>query len=516
MSYVQPDTNIRLLTGIPLDKNYRNTLFWYNASSQQSYFSGKTKYSLTGYSFQRVTNGVLRVGLNSEKLYNCNYMMFQNTAFGNRWFYAFIDSVDYINNITSEIHFTLDVMQTWFFDYTQNYCFVERNHSSSDKIGDNIVAEPVNLGEYVYNNDYYSLGDLSDYIIVVSICDMTKMRSNMYEGIFGASTLYLYHATQAGRDAIRDKIADYEESPDSILSVYMMPTAFYDDFDDGDRMGYGEYARTISVKADAISKGDSLDGYTPKNAKMYTYPYNFWSVDNAAGSSLSLRYEFFTDLKPKGVILGTVTQPVQAMFRPVGYKNTGAFDYAESITLDNYPICSWSVDSYNAWVAQNGVSMATNMLGGAGSAAFAGAAVGGVLGAGVGAAGSLIASAISAGSSAYKASIAADIVKGNPASGNINVAHRTQQFYGGRMSVTSDYAKSIDQFFTMFGYAQNKVMKPVRDARPEWTYVKTAGCSIGGSLPADDETRICSVYDNGVTFWKTPEHVGNYGLDNTV
>ena len=124
--YIQPQTNIKLLHNVPLDTTYDHTIYFESASAQTSYFSGLVKYNLTNYSYQRVKKGVARVGVKSDNLYDCNYMMFQNSAFGTKWFYAFITSVEYVNNETSDVFFEMDVMQTWFFDFELEHCFVER------------------------------------------------------------------------------------------------------------------------------------------------------------------------------------------------------------------------------------------------------------------------------------------------------------------------------------------------------------------------------------------------------
>jgi hypothetical protein len=76
-------------------------------------------------------------------------MMFQNTAFGNKWFYAFIKGVEYINNSATEVEYEIDVMQTWYFDYDVGESFVEREHSETDDVGDNIVPENVETGELI-------------------------------------------------------------------------------------------------------------------------------------------------------------------------------------------------------------------------------------------------------------------------------------------------------------------------------------------------------------------------------
>ncbi|MBD8921869.1 hypothetical protein EGR52_00275, partial [bacterium] len=70
----------------------------------------------------------------------------------------------------------------------------------------------------------------------------------------------------------------------------------------------------------AISTNDTLNGYKPKNNKLYTYPYNFYHVDNGGSASLSLRYEFFDSLQPVISIDCNVTQPITVSARPAGYK----------------------------------------------------------------------------------------------------------------------------------------------------------------------------------------------------
>jgi hypothetical protein len=74
----------------------------------------------------------------------------------------------------------------------------------------------------------------------------------------------------------------------------------------------------------------------------------------------------------------------------------------------------------------------------------------------------------------------------------------------------------IDDFFTMYGYAVRRCKIPNRSSRPHWNYVKTIGCCITGSVPADDMRKICSIYDAGITFWKNGNEVGNYSLNNSL
>ena len=150
--YIQPETNIRILRNEPLDTTYENTIHFNGTKEQYNYFVSLEKYNLTRYTYQRVKRGVCRVGIKADNLFDCNYMMFQNTAYGNKWFYAFITSVEFVNNECAEIAFTIDVMQTWYFDYRVWESFVVREHSASDNIGDNLLDDNLELGEYFIDN----------------------------------------------------------------------------------------------------------------------------------------------------------------------------------------------------------------------------------------------------------------------------------------------------------------------------------------------------------------------------
>lgn len=53
-------------------------------------------------------------------------MMYQNTHYSNKWFYAFILGMEYVNDNMTRIVITTDPFQTWQFDITFMQSFVER------------------------------------------------------------------------------------------------------------------------------------------------------------------------------------------------------------------------------------------------------------------------------------------------------------------------------------------------------------------------------------------------------
>lgn len=513
--YIEPNSNIRILKDVPLDKTFDHTIYFRNASAQATYFMGLQKYNLNNYTYQRVKRGYARVGIKADNLYDCNYMMFQNTSYGNKWFYAFITSVEYLNNECSQIEFEIDVMQTWFFDYSLDQCFVEREHSVTDKIGDNIAPESLATGEYVFNEYTPMIENMGDICIIVAIVDVSGESSvvdgKIYDGIYGGATLWVYGVDKF--NAINQKLTEYVQKPEAVVGMYVMPKEFLPngEIPENNKMVNNDKAVNELHLDKAISTNDTLNGYKPKNNKLYTYPYNFYHVDNGGSASLSLRYEFFDSLQPVISIDCNVTQPITVSARPAGYKGTTELN-TEIITLTNYPLCSWNVDTYSAWVAQNSVLMASGI-----GSALGGIAIGGLMG-GVGGATSGTLSAISTITNLltqdYQASIKADMIKGN-AQGSLNVSAKKQQFYRGRLSVTSEYAKIIDDYFTRYGYSTKRLKVPNRNSRPHWNYVKTVGCTVTGSIPSDDMRLICSIYDNGITFWKNGSEIGNYSLDNS-
>lgn len=149
---IVPNSTIILLSGVPLDNTYSDTLYFTTPALQSSHFqtsSAYTRHTYSNQSYQRVGKGVARVDDTADNLYNVNYMMFQNTAYGSKWFYAFVTSVEYVNNTTTDIYFELDVLQTYHFDYELEPCFVERETPETDELYENLQAEPVSVGDIV-------------------------------------------------------------------------------------------------------------------------------------------------------------------------------------------------------------------------------------------------------------------------------------------------------------------------------------------------------------------------------
>lgn len=524
MAYITPDTDIYFLEGVPLDNTYTNTLYFSDVAKQTAYFQGKKKLTLDGYSYQRATSNELKVGVATAKLYTCNYMMFRNTAYSSKWFYAFILNVEYVNDGTTLVTYEIDEIQSWLFDFTVKG-WVSREHPATDNIGDNILPEPVDVGEYVFHSYIPISGTGSaqtdkSYCVAVYVDNDGNNATYLPPFVTGCKMRIFDISTGAGMTALNSLVDAYIASPDSIVSMYMIPDMALPvgvpeqhPFTNGyiDIESIAPYKGKTETFGKLLKSWD-IDGYKPKNAKLFTYPFNYYHVDNSNGESLKLRYEFFTDLTPKLRVEGVTLSPATIICRPTDYKNVeeGGTNHAslntESLTLSNYPQASWSTDTYRAWIAQTAIPTSAKL-----ATDLVGMVVNPV--SGVSNALSDVASTLSQG---YSASIAADVCRGSTNNGNVNFAVGKMGFYHGRCTITANYAKMIDKFFDRFGYNVSRTGTPLTHSRPHWNYVQMVNCDIVGSIPANAVTVIVNAHNSGITYWKNPSEVGNYALDNSV
>jgi len=159
LAYIEPKSTIYLIEGCPCDRSYNNTLYFENKREQWLYMRNHATHTFTDQYYQRYERGYLRINENAENLYEVNYMAFSNDRTFNpagvptnnqKIFYCFVDNIEYINENCTEIHYTIDIMQTYFFDYQLGYCMVDREHTLTDNLFENLVPEPVTCTEFEY------------------------------------------------------------------------------------------------------------------------------------------------------------------------------------------------------------------------------------------------------------------------------------------------------------------------------------------------------------------------------
>lgn len=515
--YIEPNSYIRLMKNIPLDNTYTDTLFFTSRANQLNYFRNNTTgMNFTAQSYQRVIRDGLRyirLQVNAENIYDYNYLMFQNTAFGNRWFFAFINNIEYINNNTSEINFELDVMQTWLFDVTLGASYVEREHFSEDTVGMNIQPEPIEIGP-IQCNAVTTTGWFDDLYIVLATTTSSQ-NHGLVGGMYGAVDYSYAELSSAGSALMQARINTLVESNkmDSIVAVFIMPAKFIPS--SGGGSGDLPWSSVPQSRSISIPRPTTCGNYTPRNKKLLTAPYTFLCVDTL-NDARNYRFEWSRDANNISfTAIGSITPDPAITFYPTNYNGawtnlvqTVGKNPTESVTLRGFPQCAIAIDAYKAWLAQGAVSDGLNVMQ---SAITAGAGVvsGYVPMAMHGATG--IMQGINNAVVAATAGARPRGVQG----GDPDVVSGQKEAYFKFMSVTEEYAEIIDDYFDRYGYACNQLKIPNRNARAHWTYCKTHDCNLEGSAPADDLKKMKSIYDNGITWWNNPSEVGHYELLNT-
>ena len=118
--------------------------------------------------------------------------------------------------------------------------------------------------------------------------------------------------------------------------------------------------------------------------------------------------------------------------------------------------------------------------------------------------------------SVYQHSLIPDSVSGNVNCGDVNFTLGLTNLEFKRMSIKEEYARIIDNYFSMFGYKVNRVKVPNITGRSNWNYVKTIDCNFDGDIPQTDLNIIKTMFNNGVTLWHNPTTMYNYGNSNNI
>ena len=547
MTAIAPQSDVILLK-VPLEIDNNNQLTFANATAQYNYFSSLPKLAFDNFTYQR-KDGVLRIPALIDDIISYNYVMYRNEGFSNKWFYAYIDKMEYLNDGVTAVSISTDTFQTWQFDLTYKRTFVEREHVNDDTAGLHTVPESLELGEMVQNSSttfepnktVKTSGNTetltNKYMIVFQVSelpagsygiDKPHQYNSVYSGLF-----YFGVKTAADATSIIYKYSA-ESKSDAIVAIFIAPTSFFNgcQFSNintpyGNVVAYYPVDSTgVSSMSDnnfSISRPTTLNGYTPKNKKLLTYPFSYIMIDNNAGTCITERYEnFSTSSAPSYYMAGSLGQGCSIKLTPIGYKgqSANAENYQEGIAAMKYPICGWATDYYTNWLTQNAVNIpltTTQALAGAALGTMAGVATGGMAGI-IGMGGALLSAQGQINNlinEDYKASLVPDQAHGNSNCCDVNVAWN-QCFTVKCMSIKSEFAQIIDDYFSAYGYKISRVKLPNVTGRRNWNYVKTIGCYIQADIPQEDLQTIKDMFDRGVTFWHNASTFGDYSQNNDI
>lgn len=353
--YIVPNTTIYILNNIPLNKSYEHTVYYPDKDAQAQAFMAYKKYTLTDYSYQRSQLGTIRVALKYEQLIDCNYLMFKNTNYENKWFYAFITGIGYVSNDVTDVYYDLDVMQTWCYDYTFGKTFVERHHDAYDRLYGNTVPEGLELGsEYrLIQGKSYSYANPLAWVIIATqtVKDESAYQiSGIITGVY--SGLRVYYIEDIGElTRIIGKFIN-EGLEDAIVAFYQVPKI--------------DKYHMSDIQTDEITFTQQMNlgnGYKPRNKKLFSYPYSFLEVYNTLGTSVELKFDQFENLGASTVtfkVEKVIFPQANVVITPKWYRGY-LWDYEYSSVYGLFPTCAFAGDAFKVWWAQNKNSYLASM-----------------------------------------------------------------------------------------------------------------------------------------------------------
>lgn len=555
----QPSTSIYIGT-VPFDSSYRHVYYIPDRQQQESYFLSCCPNELrrNDYTYQRLQNAVV-VPFNAEELYGCNYCMYKNANYGNRWFYSFIADIEYVSENSSRLYLKLDIFQTWFPDCEVPACNVEREHVNDDSIGAHIRDEGFSVGEMKVQYSVYDY--LTLWLAVASAAEplndgtYVNVAGDNYQHLpSGTSVTVFDPVTQMGEFKRFMNMLSDNGQQDAVSAVYMIPAVIVPGVSSKENGVGGAW-----VDASKGTRYDNLeydmgmthlDGYAPKNNKMLCYPFEYVEVSNMGGQVQQLRMEF---MRTKGILeltrSGGTDVNSRCVYYPRGYNGIDWF-YEGVVTLPPYPTCNWV---YQSWANIEGSYRMTGSVDvpniqSSGTAPFSPALIPeGNQGFGFESKpydintltqGKPVESLIQSIGQVFSADIGTGIVntamsqykvqaelsklqrtpnttRGGTNSSAVMVNTETYGMVARKYVCRAEIAKQVDDYFSTYGYLVSETKKPNITGRRSWNYVKTNACNVRGKVPPSVLQAFNSMLDGGITFWHTPD-VGNYALDNSI
>lgn len=547
MSAVTPSSDLYLLK-CPLEMDNLHQLNFASATAQHNYFAGlpkKLNIDDDDYSYIR-QDSVLRIGAHIDTLLQYNYVMYRNDNYSDKWFYAFITDMEYLNDNCTAVTIKTDTWQTWQFDLTFKKCFVEREHTNSDIVGEHTVPEGIEYGEYICtNHSYWSYGTMSDNLMVafqvtkvdlgnnnVAPTGVTRVYGGVPQGcyIFGVPLNDEYIGEMSSIVGLYDAAGQ----GNAIVSMFISPTTVAGWTS---KKGTGAFANLNTYVPDEswyswgdaspinITSSDEFQGYVPKNAKLYTSPYRYFHISNNLGSDISYAFEEFRGT-PQFYKSGVFSPSTSVALEPMNsLKSTTSGN--EQLCLDEgihggtLPQISWNSDYYLNWEAVNaknievqtaltGLSFGTGMIADLASMASGAGPVGGTSITGLA---SDLANTLQ---QVKEAKMTPPQARGNTSAGDMVFSSSRYRMDIYCMSIKREYAEIIDSYFSQVGYKVNTVKVPNITGRQNWNYVKTIDVNILADIPQADLSEIKQMFNRGVTIWHNPATFLDYSQDNNI
>lgn len=528
------NTNI-YLCNVKMLNDYNNTLIFKTKEEQDDYFNSIIKKTFNDYYYLRENNFVI-LDMKYDEAIKYNYLIYINTDYSNKKWYNFITKIEYVNETSCRVFFETDVIQTFMFEINFNQVFIERETVDNDTVGLHTVPEDLETGEYI-SNEHIKDSNMNEYnkdLKIVMASDTNPLfgeeitrgeamtGSGIYNGIYTGLHYFQYDLTSSMQPILEGYAT--KGWLDAIIGFFVAPE-WLATKDDGNPFRGIKQSREPNSYNLSIDKQYTLNGYNPKNNKLKCFPYNYLLLSNNAGQNAILHYEKSSTNKMEFVVRGVLNIGCSINITPLNYDGN-AESNINSISLSKFPTCSFQGDAYTNWLTQNSLNILGSNLStddisvGMSAITTIGGIVAGVLTKNAGAVGSSVLSGFQSISGAVtqkkQHNMIAPSCVGQLNDGDINTASSNNTFHFYKMSIKSEYARIIDNYFSMYGYKINRVKTPNLFSRKNWNFIKTIGANFTGDIPQMFLNQINNIFNNGITLWHDKNTMLDYSQNNDI
>lgn len=353
MSAIMPESYIKL---VRFDVTKENQITFPDGVAQVNYF----KNTLEGIEAEDFTyirqEQKIRFPYIIDQVENYNYLIVQNLPYNYKYYFYYITDMKYVNDNMTDVFIKLDVFQTYQFDFIYKKSFIEREHVNNDSIGLHTVPEGLELGEYIVDNyEYNTLFDSTVLVVTANKRFNETEEQPLFPPVTDLNGIFTY-----GWVYVCENLTDltilihaytsngYSGGSESITNMYFVPRSTINwDCVQELPSGYGDTVvkryNTTSANVPLIyhenyTKASSLNGYTPKNKKLLTFPYCFMVVSNNNGNSNIFYYEKFKSNTCDFTFSCIPTPGASIKLSPYNYTENYGYDEDEGLIARKIPL----------------------------------------------------------------------------------------------------------------------------------------------------------------------------------
>lgn len=502
MAYITPSTMIDLMK-VAMDPTYTHVRYFASDSDKDTFFDSKVFRSLTANTYQNYTKGTIRIAVTPASVLGCNYIRFRNTGYENKNYYAFVESITDISNECVEITYRIDVFMTYWMDYNTPTCFVERSHTRTDVVGDNLETEPIQAELKTWQGVHTEYYTLNDVVMVTTPSQWASQTIRLINGQLMVVNIDLFDLTnQSSADLFVALIQNMAQAGelDRIISLKQLPSWAYSTTDPTTNY-LPTRTGTITWNRSAFISANGAASYTPRNKKLYTSQFSKLRVRTSDNETIDLKPECFSNSGQN--VSMEYTETCNTVGEPsvmVKFTNYSDSTKENRVYISNFPDIMLTKDAWSEYLNRSGASVGLGLISAAVSALGSKSGATDMLQTG----GNLITTMADT-----KRRPASTIGTPNP---SMPLALGEFGWAVYRFQVSAEEAQNIDEYFDMYGYAVNAFGLPTRKIRDKYTYIKTKDLRVNGEIPVDAVEAISNAYNNGVTFWADNSNFMNYAL----